>query len=628
MKQFFKYIRFVWVWIALQGCQDQLVSEGGLLPDTPVHISSRIQQAPTARVAGNQFEQDDEIGVYLVPYTDDNTQPGIMEESGYAPNVPYQYNGSRWQPVSGKDLLWPGVRKADVYGYYPYDGAVTTPGAYRFQVKNDQRAHADYSLSDFLWTKKENLSPVKNVELVFSHLLSKVNVNLRSGQEGQSLDADRLTVTVVGVQTVGLLNLSAGTATAEGNPQRSDVTLRRQTAAAEDYEVSFTGIVIPQDVPSGQRLILIEHKGANYSYRLPENLSFLQGTTKTFNIVVNDWGITVTVHAIQEWDDGGEMNGNINKPAPRILDLSAIDWDASNVHHIYDGRALIGQVAKEYVYQENKIDYPAVVVYPVDTDGNVNLTKGFVAQVFNRTMNSAYRYDINTGHVHGGAVAFNSANNTLSSFSNGTRPIITKVEIVSADAIAAADDHAIPVLSTAPYTLTDIDGNVYPIVKVATQYWIRENLKTEHYRDGTAVPVFYYNHDRETFRDLFGGLYTWVSATDNRGLAPEGWKIPSENEWYALRNYLYPYPAPKLKKPGIWSLTGNADNVTGFSGLPGGRKLNTNAFTEIYDYGQWWSETSKTTADAWRVYFGNATTIGSGNLSKAYTQSVRLVRNH
>jgi uncharacterized protein (TIGR02145 family) len=95
-----------------------------------------------------------------------------------------------------------------------------------------------------------------------------------------------------------------------------------------------------------------------------------------------------------------------------------------------------------------------------------------------------------------------------------------------------------------------------------------------------------------------------------------------------LRDYLYPDPAPKLKMPGLRSIAGNANNVTGFFGLPDGHKTNTNTFNEIYDYEQWWSAASKSTAEARRVYFSNGTTIGSENPSKAYMQSVRLLREN
>lgn len=629
MKFYLKYICLsVILSFLFQGCISDEIVQKQSPEDLSIRIFPRINAANSNnRVLGNSFEAYDEIGLYVVPYTTESSQSGDIETSGYAQNMPYRLSGNSWQPISGKDILWPGVKKADIYGYYPYDASQVAPGNYQFQVKKDQREHTDYSRSDFLWTKVPALSPTKNVELIFSHILSKVNINIHSTQDGLIPDPNNIKVTITGVQTKGLINIGNGTVTGDMDTALSEVICRKQNATADGFDASFTGIIIPQVTSENKKLILIEFDGLNFYYSPTESLSFQKGTTKTFNIIINNWGISVTVDAINNWDDGGELNGNITNPAPRVLDISSIDWTASNVHHIYDNNALIGQACKEYIYQNGNVDIPAIVIYPLGTDGRVDLGKGFVAQVFNRTINTNNQFEPNMNQIHGGTVSFGQ-DNTLLSYQPGTFPLITKVQIVSADNISVAEDNSIPVLSTRSYTLSDVDGNVYPIVKIAAQYWIRENLKVEHYLDQSPIQMFYYNNNSEAYKNIFGGLYTWSSTVDERGVAPEGWHIPTEEEWWSLRNYLYPNPATKLKMPGLWSVTGNADNVTGFSGLPGGRKTNTDTFNEIYDYGQWWSATSKSTSDAWRVYFSSGAAIGSGNLSKAYTQSIRLLRDY
>ena len=94
----------------------------------------------------------------------------------------------------------------------------------------------------------------------------------------------------------------------------------------------------------------------------------------------------------------------------------------------------------------------------------------------------------------------------------------------------------------------DIDGNTYRTVKIGSQTWMAENLRVEHYRDGTLIPVLTNNTDwtaTETGalsiydqNDSYGILYNWQALTDTRGIAPAGWHVPSDSEWIVLEETL------------------------------------------------------------------------------------------
>lgn len=102
-------------------------------------------------------------------------------------------------------------------------------------------------------------------------------------------------------------------------------------------------------------------------------------------------------------------------------------------------------------------------------------------------------------------------------------------------------------------TLTDIDGNVYKTVKIGDQVWMAENLKVTHYRDGTPIPnvtendnwqelvgvgaYCYYNNDSSTAK-IYGALYNLAAIQDGRTLAPEGWHIPTDDEWKEMEMVL------------------------------------------------------------------------------------------
>lgn len=100
-------------------------------------------------------------------------------------------------------------------------------------------------------------------------------------------------------------------------------------------------------------------------------------------------------------------------------------------------------------------------------------------------------------------------------------------------------------------TITDIEGNVYTTIIIGNQEWTVENWKCTKYNDGTDIPLiadnklwsttsgaamcFYYN--KEENKEILGGLYNWYSVKTGK-LAPDGWRVPSEEDWLKMRRYL------------------------------------------------------------------------------------------
>jgi uncharacterized protein (TIGR02145 family) len=84
-------------------------------------------------------------------------------------------------------------------------------------------------------------------------------------------------------------------------------------------------------------------------------------------------------------------------------------------------------------------------------------------------------------------------------------------------------------------------------VKIKKRTWAKENLRVTSFRNGDAIqeaktdkewkeahkkkkPAFCYFRN-DTTKDV---LYNWWAIEDERGLAPEGWKVPDENDFYEL----------------------------------------------------------------------------------------------
>ena len=139
-----------------------------------------------------------------------------------------------------------------------------------------------------------------------------------------------------------------------------------------------------------------------------------------------------------------------------------------------------------------------------------------------------------------------------------------------------------------PGVIRDIDGNIYHTVKIGTQTWMLENLKTTKYSDGTTIPVLrenklwindgigaccYYNNDTANLK-VYGLLYNALAILNPRKLAPKGWHIPSDKEWQTLIDYLggEKVAGGKLKEKGNkhWKENIDATNKSGFTALPAG----------------------------------------------------------
>jgi uncharacterized protein (TIGR02145 family) len=177
-------------------------------------------------------------------------------------------------------------------------------------------------------------------------------------------------------------------------------------------------------------------------------------------------------------------------------------------------------------------------------------------------------------------------------------------------------------------SVTDIDGNVYPVVEIGNQCWTKENLKTSKFADGSVIPnttnndtwanltsPAWCNYENNAGNDaIYGKLYNWYTVADPRNVCPTGWHVPTDADWTVLTDYLggETVAGGKMKTTSGWqSPNTSATNESGFSGLPGGyRFYYDGSFSFVGYYGFWWSSSESSTASAWSrdlVYaYGNA----------------------
>ncbi len=155
-------------------------------------------------------------------------------------------------------------------------------------------------------------------------------------------------------------------------------------------------------------------------------------------------------------------------------------------------------------------------------------------------------------------------------------------------------------------TLTDIDGNVYNTITIGSQVWMQENLKTTHFNNGQEIPtttlnvnndsssIYQWAYDDETVNvNIYGRLYTWFTVNTNN-LCPLGWHVPNYDEWLILSDFLGgdSIAGSKMKEIGTehWTSTDiSVNNISNFSGLPGGYRGNPNGFIGLNTLGSFWS---------------------------------------
>jgi uncharacterized protein (TIGR02145 family) len=199
----------------------------------------------------------------------------------------------------------------------------------------------------------------------------------------------------------------------------------------------------------------------------------------------------------------------------------------------------------------------------------------------------------------------------------------------------------------------------YESVRIGNQEWMTRNLDVNRFRNGDLIPHIesneewkkavenkqpawcYYDNDPENGKE-YGKLYNWFAVNDPRGLAPEGFHVPSDEEWNILEELLggYDIAEHKMKSVEGWSdcwdyvdgelQNGNGDNSSGFNALPGGCRDQFGSFEGIRNVAIIWSATESANSLAWLrgLYdgYGSSNVLRNGNY-KSVGASVRCLRD-
>jgi uncharacterized protein (TIGR02145 family) len=177
------------------------------------------------------------------------------------------------------------------------------------------------------------------------------------------------------------------------------------------------------------------------------------------------------------------------------------------------------------------------------------------------------------------------------------------------ESITGSCDNAV----TASGTVT-CGGRIYRTVTIGSQTWMAENL--DFNRSGSGCQG---NNPRNC--TIYGRLYDWYTAFE---VCPDGWHLPSYDEWTILIDFIGSDAGTKLKASDGWDGTDDY----GFSALPGGYCPGRPCVNIDYG-GYWWTASdSGFNRSAWlSAIYSRDSNIHRGSIAnKPAMLSVRCIQ--
>ena len=270
-------------------CTTDAIDTGGVsIEGAPqIRIDGAINQIYTTRVDDGGFCDGDQIGLFGVNYSEDNTVAGTLVDKGnQVDNARYTYDEANRSWNSSGSIYYKDTNtNIDLYAYYPY-GGIDSVNGYNFEVAQDQSGNTitdGYSQSDFLWGKTENVVPSQDkVKIKFNHILACANVLLIEGNgfaEGEFAELEK-GVLVMNTTRTAEIDLSTGIATPAGKAASEGIVMKSNAEG-------FRAIVVPQSVEASVALFSITVDGISYRYKSSDAFTYEAGKQSKFTIKIN-----------------------------------------------------------------------------------------------------------------------------------------------------------------------------------------------------------------------------------------------------------------------------------------------------------------------------------------------------
>ena len=203
-------------------------------------------------------------------------------------------------------------------------------------------------------------------------------------------------------------------------------------------------------------------------------------------------------------------------------------------------------------------------------------------------------------------------------------------------------------------TVTDIEGREYKTVKIGNQWWMAENLAVTRFNDSSSVAFIsalnsdWDNTTEAAYTSLndgqYGFLYNFAVIENTKNIAPEGWHVPTDEEWLMLEKEIGMSSEETILLG--WRGTNEANKLAalnaigwpegaplfgsdeyGFNAKPGGCRSFSGEINLQGNIAFWWSASTDGNEGWYRYIDANQTRIFRQHTYKGYGMNIRCKKD-
>ena len=291
MKKMIKFFALALLAGAMVSCNTE--DTASTTPNGKVAVQFTGGISVNTRASGLAWANGDRIGIFMTGTKQALSADAIKEG---VDNVCYQTSGSiAFSPISGgKTIYYPIDGDVDFYSYYPQ----TTVSNYKVALNVADQTNQE--AIDFMYAKTTGCNKATpQVDLRFSHMLSRLILNVQPGNGLTEDDLNKLKVTIKDQNTTATFNLADGVISGEGNPDNIQM---KAVQVGKRYEAILLPTAskireIEFDLDNGYDAPFVwkmdsELKGGNlYNYttvKLTRSTVDMSGTIESWNVVRNN----------------------------------------------------------------------------------------------------------------------------------------------------------------------------------------------------------------------------------------------------------------------------------------------------------------------------------------------------